>query len=637
MDEKKLSGLFVTMNRFSGTYRVICVFTFIAAILTACSVFFAAALPASAANRLEIPPGLTMGSPAGIRPVIGAIQVSQIGGTALNVRVRGYDLPTPRIVSPPGEAKLVIQWDGARFPQSTDKNDWWSDYSWDVLEFGSSSTNSWWKQYNLPLLNRVNAEPVDAESVRLTFITNQPMVLEAVNGIAGADEIVIRLKVFEPDKAPAPMERPKPLVKGDPAGITTPVTFQMRDADLKNVLRAIADMQKLDILLDSSVPDMPITFSFNGLPYNEAFRYLLNAGGLAYKVEKGLLVVSTPERIGKNLGTEVTKTYRLSYATDDNGQVRSEITGALTGLVPLSTPPTLDTRNRELYVTATEETHSEVAEVLNQLDKPGRQVMLEARIFEVSNNGTQDLETLMTAIYNHWVASFSRSGLSAGYNYSNQGWENDSWSLPIGGSVGGSPVLETWPIEGTRLLSVGLRAIEQKGYGRNLANPSLITIDGQQADIDLSRSVSYVSGVDSNGNPSISQISYGPHLSFLPTIGRDGIVSIKINIQAGDLIQFRPAGMGAQTPETSNRSVQTTVRVRNGEPFVVGGLFQDIKTQNRSRIPVLGYIPLLGDLFTMKNDVHNKSEVAIIVIPHILDVPNDSIETLQMRKLSKLK
>ena len=92
--------------------------------------------------------------------------------------------------------------------------------------------------------------------------------------------------------------------------------------------------------------------------------------------------------------------------------------------------------------------------------------------------------------------------------------------------------------------------------------------------------------------------------------------------------------MGAQAPETSSRRVETTVRVRDGEPFVVGGLHQDNKVSSRNRIPIFGYLPLLGDLFTYKSDQHRKTEVAMIVIPYILDVPDDAIDTFDLRKSS---
>jgi type IV pilus assembly protein PilQ len=78
--------------------------------------------------------------------------------------------------------------------------------------------------------------------------------------------------------------------------------------------------------------------------------------------------------------------------------------------------------------------------------------------------------------------------------------------------------------------------------------------------------------------------------------------------------------------------VTTVVRVRNGEPFAVGGLYQENKTSTRNRIPVLGYIPLLGDLFTTRSENHQKTEVAIIAIPYILDVPDGDIKTFDLQK-----
>ena len=619
------------MTKSIRTYHI--TYVLILALLLGCAVLPWFDRGAEAAVKRDIPPGITKSNPERVKPVLAGIQVAQVGGTMIRMRVRGFDLPHPYAVSSPGDAPLVLRWDGARFPQETERGSWWDDYDWDILALEGSGSNSWWKQYEIPLLSRISAEPADEDSLLLTFTTASPMVIDSIQGIPGADDLMVLLKTYEPPAAVVPADPPKVYGKGDPMGINAPVTLQLRDAELKSVFRMLADLQKMNLFIDPSVPDMTITFSFNGVPYNEAFRYLLRAAELDYKVENGMLIVARPESLIRVLGTEVTRAYKLSYAIDDSGAVRADLMAALTGLISLPQPPVLDAPNRELYVTTSPEQHKEVAALLEKLDKPGRQVMLEARIFEVSDNGKQDLEVLVTGIYNHWVATFTGSGLNAGYNYFNgtANWDGD-WGLPVGGALGGSPSLTAFPAEGAKVLSAGLRALETKGKGKSIANPSVITLDGREADIDLSRTVSYASGVDANGNPSISSVSYGPHLNFLPVIGRDGVVTIKIQIQAGDLVGFRSAGLGAETPEISNRQVQTTVRVRNGEPFVVGGLYQDVKIQGRNRIPVLGYIPLLGDLFTLRSDTHNKSEVAIIVIPYILDVPDTNIETFDLKK-----
>ncbi|MDR1965767.1 MAG: hypothetical protein LBQ36_03580 [Synergistaceae bacterium] len=595
------------------------------------------ALPANAGTKRDIPPGITMDTE--VLPVLAGLQVTQIGGDTLSVKIRGFELPVPRAVSAPGEAKLVLQWDGARFPQTIDKRDWWSDYQWDVLTIDGAMANKWWKQYDLPLLNRINADPVDFNSLRLTFTTTQPLVIERIEGVAGADDMDIILTAYKPEKPAEAPPKPVQYGRGDPMGITAPVTLQMRNADIKTVFRMLADLQKLNLLIDPSVPDMQIDFSFNGVPFRDAFGYLLRATELSYSVTNGMLVIGREESLGRVLDTEVVRAYTLSYAVDEAGQVRPDVTAALTGLISLPKAPTLDARNRQLYVTATEEQHSRVAALLEKLDQPGRQVMLEARIFEVSDSGTQELETLVTAVYNHWLASFTGSGgLNPGYNYASVPYaDNPSWSLPVGGSIGGSPVWETIPLEGVKMLSAGLHAIETKGKGKNIANPSVITIDGQTSTVALTQNVKYASGVDSNGNVSFSEVQSGPRLNFLPIIGRDGMVTIKVEIETGEILNWRNAGMGAQAPETSSRKVQTTVRVRNGEPFVVGGLYQDNKSTVRNRIPVLGHLPLLGDLFSYRHDEHRKTEVAMIVIPYILNVPDGAIETIDLKKSSLLR
>ncbi|MDR3165717.1 MAG: type II and III secretion system protein [Synergistaceae bacterium] len=596
---------------------------------------------AFAAAKRDIPPGLAVTKPT--YPVLASLQAQQIGDSSLLIKIRGFDLPLPRVASAPGEARLVLQWDGARFPQTGDKNDWWAGLDWDVIAISGHETNSWWKQYNLPLMNRIIAEPVDADSLKLTFVTMKPVVLEKITGIAGADELSLSLRVLEPEKPTPPPPKPKTHPKGDPMAINAPVTLQLRDAEIKSVFRMLADMQKLNLLLDSSVPDMTVTFSFNAVPYSEAFGYLLRTADLSYSVTKGMLVVGRPESLGRTLGTEVTKAYKLSYAVDENGQVRTDLTGALTGLVPLSAAPTLDARRRELYVTATEEQHAEIKEVLQKLDHPGQQVMLEAQVFEVFDDADQTFESLITAVYNNWIASFSEgAGLNAGYNWSNipVDWTAPSWKLPLGGSIGGSPVWEQIVMGDTiygpaKFLSAGLHALETQGKGKTLANPSVITLDGQTATVSLTRNVQYAAGIDANGNPSYSAIEVGPKLNFLPVIGREGMVTIKIEVEAGEIIGSLPTSAGG-TVQSSTRKVTTTVRVRDGEPFVVGGLSRDEKHVDKQRIPVLGYIPLLGDMFSYKRSVHNKSEVAIVVIPHILGIPNSDVPTSVLKKTSAL-
>jgi type IV pilus assembly protein PilQ len=79
-------------------------------------------------------------------------------------------------------------------------------------------------------------------------------------------------------------------------------------------------------------------------------------------------------------------------------------------------------------------------------------------------------------------------------------------------------------------------------------------------------------------------------------------------------------------PLVTNRQVATNVRVRDGEPFVIGGLFLETNTNNVTRVPVLGQIPIVGELFSYRTKERNKSQVVVLVIPFVLDTPDVAIE-----------
>ncbi|MDR1471184.1 MAG: type II and III secretion system protein [Synergistaceae bacterium] len=627
MDEKKHSSPILKMAKRKGHSRLVISLVLLAAAIMRTSMVCAA----------DLPPGRTMNTPTD--PVLSGIQVMQAGGDAILLRARGFSIPRPRAASAPGADKLVLQWDGVRFPQSLEKREWWDDRDWDILKLNPTTTDTWWKQYDLPLLNRINVESVGENGMKMIFTSTKPLVVQRIEGLAGADDISLMLRVYEREKPAALPPKPAARAKNDPMGINAPVTLQLRDADVKSVFRMLADLQNLNLLIDTSVPDVPVTFSFNEVPFKEAFSYLLRAADLTYAVEGGMLIVGRPESLGKTLGKEIVRAYNISYAIDDSGQVRGDITAVLTGLISLSKPPTLDARNRQLYVTATPDQHVQVAELLSKLDHPGRQIMLQARIFEVNDDASQELEALVSSVYDQWLFNFSHLGVGTGYNYSNIPFEEVDFGLPVGGRAPGSDILWEGGVvdSGVKMLSAGLTALESNGRGKSLASPSIITLDGQEANVSLTRNVKYASGVDSNGNVTFSDEESGPMLTFTPVIGRDEVVTIKISVETGEILQWRNAGLGAQAPETSSRRVETTVRVRNGEPFAVGGLFTDNKTTTRQRIPVLGYIPLLGDLFTARNERHIKSEVAIIVIPYILNIPDEEISTFDLLKTSLSK
>ena len=567
-----------------------------------------------------------------IKSVIEGLKVRQIGSDELLLELRGTKMSIPSQVKDSSSAAL-LQWKGIRFPRDTDKKDWWDGYGWSVLRLDPEKSQEWWQSYDLPLAQRVQVVSNDLEGVNMLIVGEKPLKVRKIIGMPGSDNIKIYLRA-ETDIVPPAPQPPKAMPKGDPMGMYSPVTLELREVSVREVFRLLADLRNLNLVIDSSVPDNLMTFSFRNAKFSEVFAYMLRMNELTYALMGTTLVVGTAESIGKTLGKNEAKEYKVAYG--DIGKMPALIMG----LVPLPKPPVVDERLRTLYVTATPEQHREIEAIMNRIDHPGKQVMLEARLIEVNDGAKQEVETMLNAVYNGWLFSYGAAGFGAEYTYGNMAGgllpnivPSDTASqgqMPIPGYSTDDAYNPVNLIDPTmKMLDAGLRAMENNNRGKVLANPSVVAVDGHKSVIKLTHNYLYQSGTDDNGNPEFSEQETGPTLEITPRIGRDGFVTLDLKIATGEIVQFRRSGT-SEAPETTNREVNTQIRVRDGELFVIGGLYQENKSKNVSRIPILGYIPLLGDLFTIKSDSHTKSEMAFIVVPHILDVPTGAAEVYGM-------
>jgi type IV pilus assembly protein PilQ len=365
-----------------------------------------------------------------------------------------------------------------------------------------------------------------------------------------------------------------------------------------------------------------VTMTLKNTPLSEVFDYLMKNYDITYEfVGKDTIVIGTSDGLSRISGKEETRIYRIAYA--DPGALAS-LLAQLTS-VP-SDRLVVDPRLRTIYATSIPSKLEEIAIIIQNLDHPGKQVMLQARILEFTNGATLDVETALNAVYDHWWFSYTGQGGGRG-GFVDDNRRGRNYVAPSDGAILPGVTDMLTPMQGVwREFDVAFRAMETKGKGKTLASPSVITIDGQEANISLTEDYPYISGRDDGGNPTWSTETVGPQLRLTPRLGRDGIVSIQLNIETGEVIEMITGSTGEQMPRTSTRSVTTNVRVRDGEPFVIGGLFRDNETHRNVRIPVLGSIPLLGEIFNYRFRDHQKTQVVIVVIPYVLNTPDVKIE-----------
>ena len=315
-------------------------------------------------------------------------------------------------------------------------------------------------------------------------------------------------------------------------------------------------------------------------------------------VGKDTITIGTVDGLANISGNEETRTFNVAYVDPAALQAL---------LVNLAKVPAdrmvVDPRLRALYVTSNPFKLSEIAALLQKLDRPGKQIMLQAKILEFSDGATRDVEAALNAVYNHWWFSYSgANGAKGGYIDDNRLGRN--FTEPSDKTFSPGRTGLTTPMHGIwRAFDVAFRTVETKELGKTLANPSVITLDGEEAEVKMTEDYPFISERDDAGNATWATKTVGPQLKMTPKIGRDGFITIKLEIETGDVVGQVTGSTGEQMPRTVTRSVSTQVRVRDGEPFVVGGLFRDTRSNSRVRIPVLGQLPILGELFTYQNSI----------------------------------
>jgi len=208
-------------------------------------------------------------------------------------------------------------------------------------------------------------------------------------------------------------------------------------------------------------------------------------------------------------------------------------------------------------------------------------------------------------------------------------------SVPFGGSLyGGLPLSEGYPAlstgglllgiakwrEGTPDIGLLLNAYAKEGGINVIATPQILTLDNEDAEINITQVIPYSTGVkyDANNNPVISYDykDVGISLKITPHITASGEVRLKIYEKVEDVTGYANADQTA--PITSKREAKTTVDVQDGQTLVIGGLIKTKKLTTVEKVPVLGNIPLVGNLFKKTGHQTEKTNLLVFITPHIV-------------------
>lgn len=415
----------------------------------------------------------------------------------------------------------------------------------------------------------------------------------------------------------------------------SPIDVDYQAANLRTVLRQLAEIGGVNLVVDPSVPsEATVDLKLARVPWYQVMDVVLRSGKLAHELDGPVLRVlsldaQTAERKGRNdaaaegnkviLSDLPTSRFRLSYAdAEDIADLLEALKFTDGGRAAVQSEP----RTNMLIVQAAQSDIDQIRELVAELDRPEPQVEIEARVVQTTNNTARDIGVRWgftgdanSALGNTTGLAFPNSvGVGGATNLGNTSVGD---LLPNG--AGGSAIgLAMGAINGAFNLDVALRALETEGELKVISTPRITTQNNMEAEVTSGVEIPYQVVTTTGGVTSTSIQFKDAALKLLvtPKITPANTVIMSIALENGspsDVLGSEQAGPSIRTDRA-----RTSVQVSDGATTVIGGILATTDQSDRSRTPGLSRLPLLGWLF--KNSVSSTlaQELLIFITPRII-------------------
>lgn len=439
---------------------------------------------------------------------------------------------------------------------------------------------------------------------------------------------------------------PNKLTQG-PGFAGEKLSLNFQNIEVRSLLQVIADFTNFNIVTSDSVSGA-VTLRLKDVPWDQALDIILQAKGLGMRKSGNVLWIAPKDEIAskekldlearaaiQSLEPVRTQSFQLNYtkAADIAAQLTAG-TGAAR-ILSARGSAIAEPRTNQVFVTDVPSRLEQVQQLIVKLDIPVRQVLIEARIVEASDTfgksigvrlGGVDLRntnprggspgfgggSTRVAVGGSYDAVITTSGAgSIDLTNVNTSFVN----LPSTGAGGFTPAnfaLSIFGSSATRFLNLELSALEADGKGKLVSSPRVVTADQTKAMIEQGTEFPYQQAT-SSGATSVAFRRATLKLEVTPQITPEGNIILDLDINKDSRGETTAAGIAINT-----KKVKTQVLVENGGTVVIGGIFELTETETEARVPLLGEIPIAGNLFKNRNRSANKQEMLVFITPKMI-------------------
>jgi len=429
------------------------------------------------------------------------------------------------------------------------------------------------------------------------------------------------------------------------------LSLNFQNVDVRSLLQVIADFTNLNIITSDSVQGS-ITLRLKDVPWDQALDIILQSKGLDMRKNGNVILVgprdelATKEKLDLEARSQIaelepvhSENFVINYQKVED--VRKMLIGVPGAALPGGVSQSMiskrgslvvDPRTNQIFVTDTSSRLEDVRRLIARIDIPVRQVMIEARIVEATDTFSSDIGARLggVSVTGHsWLSSGAGSAGGASYGTSSSSPNTlsvngvvignpNNVNLPaasLNGFAPGSVGLTLFNSSITKLLNLEVEALELDGRGKVISSPRVITADKVKASIEEGQDIPYQSASAGGG---IGQVQFRKavlSLEVTPQITPEGAIFLDVKVNK-DTPSATVSGSGGIAIDTKN--VTTQVLVENGGTIVLGGIFQETELITITKVPLLGDIPVLGNLFKDTAKTHNRDELLIFITPRIV-------------------
>ena len=430
------------------------------------------------------------------------------------------------------------------------------------------------------------------------------------------------------------------------------ISLDFQDVEVRTILQILAKESDTNIVASDTV-NGKMTLSLKDVPWDQALDLVMQARNLDMRQQGNIInIAPRDELLAKDkaflqaekeiaeLGSLYSQNFQLKYKNVEEFRKilrldEIDSTNSRNTLLSNRGSALIDPATNTLIVTDTRSVIEKFRKLIDELDVPAQQVMIEARIVEATDGFARDLGVKFgyggTNRQTAWGFNSGSGGISAANNGGtggNTGTSSGRWSvntninLPVAAAANSIALVRALS---SGALNLELSASEQLSKTKTLANPRVLTQNRQEAKIESGTEIPYqdtsTSGSSTSTTTTFKKAVLG--LVVTPNITPDGQIIMNVKINKDTPIDCRVKNEATKCIQTKN--LDTQAMVENGGTLIVGGIYEEENGNTLTKIPLLGDIPVIGNLFKTRQNSQSRRELLIFITPRIMDTVGSNL------------